>query len=132
MPPNLAPRALAEYYFTRQEVSWIEAAGIIHYNESAAEQLQQAQNTLSIASKEWAPTRHGLFGPRFRRRVFLLMLVHARLMRVRRLPAVPLEVWLHIISFISRREFVDKSFRSVRSTWPNYEQLFYPFVKSSN
>lgn len=79
------------------------------------DRLPVCDNTVRIikdALKPWAPSRHRLFGPAFRRLVEFTFVVAKRLSSPGQLtpddlPVLPVEIWMHIISFYNRGDFLN-------------------------
>lgn len=61
-----------------------------------------AEAVILAARTGFTPGRHLLFGPRFRARIHLLLLIRCRLRRFILLPDLPLELWYDVFGFLPR------------------------------
>lgn len=62
---------------------------------------------LQLAAKPWSPVNHGLFGAQFARGIRDLLMIKAAVESQGHLPYLPTEVWLTIMSFMTRGFFVE-------------------------
>eukprot|EP00053_Salpingoeca_punica_P013070 m.117724 g.117724 ORF g.117724 m.117724 type:complete len:151 (+) comp16103_c0_seq3:807-1259(+) len=71
----------------------------------------QTQALVRSAMMPWAPARHALFGPQFRKTIFFLHVLRTRCDRddqsssSNHLPHLPVEMWHHIMSFMLRKDY---------------------------
>lgn len=71
----------------------------------APEPSEELSRLLRLAVLPWFPANTPLFGRAFRQTLFTIALVKNRLEQESALPYLPNEIWLHIMSFVSRSWF---------------------------
>jgi len=74
-------------------------------------------NLVRNARQPWAPSRHHLFTPEGRRSVYLLALVIPRVNESTRLPILPSEMWLHIMSFVGHHRSANAPSYALERGW---------------
>lgn len=72
---------------------------------NAPQPNEELTKMMKMAVQPWYPSSTGLYGSAFRRTLVTVLLVKNRLERDGSLPYLPTEIWLHIMSFVSRSWF---------------------------